>query len=602
MCGIAGVVELTEINTKLNLVDSVKLMLQLTKHRGPDNTDLISFDNICLGHNRLSILDLSNISNQPFTISNYTIVFNGEIYNFKDLKNLLERKHSLKFKSTSDTEVLLQGYIVYGSDITKMLLGMWSFAIYDSDKKKLFCSRDPFGIKPFYYYKNDSNFYFCSEIKGILPFLKEKKIKNDLIETFLLSGKTDYNSSTFFKEIFKLDPGHNLEIDLSTATLNFWSYFDYKLNLNSSDFESSFKNSIKRHTITDVPYCITFSGGLDSGSILYALSNLNLINSHSFIAFTFGNKLFNNSDLQYSTKVCKELDVNQNFTIFSNLDTYEEIKKLVWHQDEPFDGLSIFYQYLIMRDIKRKKFKVVLSGQGADELLFGYSKYLIVIIDNLIKKSSFLHFLKTTYLLIKNNDSISLKNYTAAFVIRLIPKIADYIVVFRNLRYIKWNILKKFNFYSEFVKNSKINLENLRVKELLNTNLQSLLRFEDRNSMAFSIESRVPFLDKDVFQSICALDINDLVKNGNLKNPIREFKFIPKFLSNRKSKLGFDDPSVDFIQSNKNKIADDIKSSKIILKYITPNFFNKFYSLPNDVLMRFWILALWEKVVLKNEK
>ena len=282
MCGIAGAIDLN--NQKINK-KVIPILTNSIKHRGPDNQDhwIAKNQNIFLINSRLSILDLSKNGNQPF-ISNdkrYVIVFNGEIYNFQELKAELKE---FKFKSNSDTEVLLNLFIKYNSKCLNMIEGMYSFAVYDNLKKELFCARDPFGIKPFYYYKYDNKFWFSSEIKSFFLINKNIKKNDRSISRYLSSEYHEHIEETYFDKIFKLKPGHFLKIkDSKISQKKFWEFKNYfdkiLLPKNIKDRTEYIKflveNSVRKSMVSDVPITVTASGGLDSSILQYSAKKYN---------------------------------------------------------------------------------------------------------------------------------------------------------------------------------------------------------------------------------------------------------------------------------------------------------------------------------------
>ena len=472
-------------------------------HRGPDDYGEFKDNFVSLFHNRLSILDKS--AKQPFFHKNYVLIFNGEIYNYIELKKELKEYN---FKTHSDTEVLLYAYDKWGKNFLEKLNGDFAFCIYDKKKKKLFCARDRVGNKPFYYFFNGKRFVFASEIKTLKKFIQG--FNTQKLGDAILFSINDNDEYTIFKGIYNLNPGHILEFDLlknKLKTTKWYSLKKRKILEPYEEFKYLIKDAVNIRLRSDVKIGAMLSGGIDSSIIAYFAKDLD------FYSIIFPNEKIDES--YYIKLMQKKFNLKINYLT----PTFEiqEFKKLVHTQFDIFRSLSIYNQYYIF---KNATVKVMLSGQGADELFGGYYHHTARIIAkdekefiNRVKiyKNQALNELKTNkknYLIIKE----ILKDYTPNYDL----------------------LLKKYD------KNLKKSLKD----EVFSLNLPQLLRYEDRNAMAFSIENRTPFTDYRIIEFSLNLPIKYKFKNGLSKYFLREFakKFLPKKIVYRLEKKGFEAP------------------------------------------------------------
>ena len=397
MCGIAGIIsaDSAEINN-----DSLKRMTDALAHRGPDGDGhWISTNNkVGLGHRRLSIIDLSNEADQPMHYMNrYSIVFNGEIYNYIELRSTL-LKNGYSFSTSSDTEVLIAYYDWKKKDCLKDLDGMFAFAIYDNKENKLFCARDRFGEKPFYYhYKKDKGFYFASEMKALWAFGVEKQVNESFIYNYISNGNIVdplQPTHTFYKNIVNLQPASYLEVDINNLQVEINKYWDIDIGHRSElksldDIQSQFyallEESINRRLRSDVPVGSSLSGGLDSSLIVCMINKLNdgKINQNTFSA-RFPD--FKKDEGKYMDMVINKTNVSPHFVFPDPAGFIYNIEKLFYHQEEPFGSASIYAQYCVMQLAKEKNVTVLLDGQGADEILAGYHAYFPVYLNETRKQ------------------------------------------------------------------------------------------------------------------------------------------------------------------------------------------------------------------------
>ena len=578
MCGIAGI-----ISENIN-INKIKEIDDLLYHRGPDDKGFLflTYDNkliktkninnniflkLALIHRRLAIIDLTENASQPMNNedNSFFIVFNGEIYNYLELKEQLKQK-GYSFFSQSDTEVLLKYYIEYKEKCLNKLIGMFSFAILDLKNNELFLARDFFGIKPLYYIRKPNLFAFSSEIKPLLTFLNKKIINKQQLYEYLANNLTDYHNQTLIKDINQLESGTFLKINFSNLNnikIIKQKYYNLKIEENKDITFEEAKNKIRElffknielHLRSDVPIGTCLSGGIDSSSIVstikYLYPNTEL---HSF-SFVVDN--FELSEEKYVDIVVKEKNLIGHKVRVKDEDLIYDIDNLIKLQEIPFGNTSIYAQYRVFKLIKENNIKVVLDGQGADEILAGYDGYSYLYILELIKKNKFLEALKFSYSLSRNPTKKNMSKLALKLIKRKLlwflyqtkknPKdkyklIPDYL----NKEYFK-DI--DFSYLNYFTHHNNQNLKELVRKELINplfiTSLPNLLRYEDRNSMFFSIESRVPFLTPEFVEFILSLPINYIINsNGKTKYLFREaLKGItPNEILERKDKNRFYTP------------------------------------------------------------
>jgi asparagine synthase (glutamine-hydrolysing) len=581
MCGIAGIVDL---NLKTVSEESIRSMIHKMNHRGPDDNGVFLKDNIGLGFVRLSILDLSTAGHQPMRSADgrFVIIYNGEIFNYVELRKELE-KEGFVFKTNTDTEVLLNSYIHWGKSCLDKLNGMWAFVILDTKDNELFGARDRFGIKPFYYTFNESKFLFASEIPPILNSLNTKIEPNmDSIFDYLVFNRTDQNESTFFKNIFKIKHGHYFTFKNGKLSIRKW--YDLKENIkkpfsNSTQYLDLFTNSIDLRLRSDVPIGICFSGGLDSSSIL-SLIQLKNKNINTFSAIY---KEGESGDESRFINLYKNKVDNMNF-IYPTGDTlFSDLNDLIETHAEPIPDTSPYAQYKVMQ-LAKNKVTVTLDGQGADEQLGGYHYFFGLYYKELFYKLKWLKLVNEIVAYKQNHTSnLGIKS----FVYFLLPSRLRTKVQISRKGYLSQNFLDK-NSGNSKVSESLYNSRSLKEGFLdhFEYKLEHLLKWEDRNSMRFSIEARVPFLDHRLVEKTLSMQNDMFISNGTTKVILREAMkgIIPEEIRTRQDKIGFGTPEAEWFrkdnfkelileilnsESFKNRnIIDPEKAKKLYIKHL----------------------------------
>jgi asparagine synthase (glutamine-hydrolysing) len=634
MCGIAGYIDKTgKYRPEKKMV---KKMTDAIIHRGPDAEGQWIDEYIALGHRRLSIIDLEAKSNQPLVSHDgkYVITFNGEIYNYIELKSELVSKGAV-FRTDSDTEVVIEAYRAYGEECFNQFNGMWSLALYDMEEQKVILSRDRFGIKPAYTVDNEDVFVFASEIKAILAAFPEENIPNEACIYRYLSQSVneDTDEQCFYKNIKIFPAAHYMIYDLQNHTREYKSYWEVNEQLfyekwiqekkPVKTFRKLFESAVELRLRADVEVGACLSGGLDSSAIVGCASK------------KFGKKMHTFSSV-YTDKECNEESyirkVNERWDTIPHYikpDDYEEnftkyIEDLTYHHDQPTGGASLYSQYMVMKEVQGKV-KVILDGQGADELFAGYIPYYSYYIDDLLSRNTFRAKCKAIKMLViikkewpdvigavSTDTIVRLVGLKNSFLFQNEKKIKD-LKIKRSVQMFTDDFMDKVhdNYQKKEIQCSS-NLNTRLCNDVLNKSIPALLHNEDGNSMAFSIESRVPFLDYRIVEFAIALDGKYKISNQWTKWIIRKAcrDYLPKEVAKRKNKMGFPAPFARWLREGRSR--DELK--RIIYEFGERNIVPKetidqLYRAHvdgeadySDILFRIYNIELWYKMCNKLEK
>ena len=594
MCGIVGIIRFDEKPIKKS---ELQTMMQVIKHRGPDDEGMFIDGHVGLGHVRLSILDLSSAGKQPMTdaTGRYTIIQNGESYNYIELREELKAL-GYKFTTQTDTEVVLNGYIEWGESVLDKLNGMFALAIYDNEKQTLFIARDRFGVKPLYYHVGDGQLIFASEIPAILKALPGKpKANENAIFDYLVFNRTDQTEDTFFADIFKLQHGCSFILDLkqsytkeSLPIRKWYNLAEHVKELKREGvgelskeeaekrYMELFKRAIELRLRSDVPWGMCLSGGLDSSAITSTIIRvLKKPDVHSFSAvFEKGNW----ADESPFIDEFKGIVPNMHYIrpdadrLYAHLDDYVRI------QGEPTPGTSPYALYCVL-DEASKYVKVLLDGQGSDEALAGYEY-----IPGLYYKSLFTHFKWC----------------------RLAKEIVQYAHLHKSWRHVKYmaffllpskmrtkaRVMQRGYLDPAFVEKHKssviadkfygVNTMEEMLVAHFEYKLEHLTKWGDRDTMAFGVEGRSPFLDKDLVEYSIALKDELKIKGGYTKFILREVMkgIMPEKVRTRVDKKGFSVPQDEWFRTEKfQKLVNDILNSESFAKrgYFKPEEAKKLY-------------------------
>lgn len=562
MCGIFGIKDKDNISIDIEIL---KKAIELLKHRGPDDAGMYYHKNIGLINTRLSILDLTEAGHQPMCNErkDIWIVHNGEIYNYLEIKDILIAK-GYKFNSITDTEVIIHSYEEWGTDCLQYFNGIFAFAIWDIKRNMLFIARDRLGVKPLYYFWNSGRFIFSSEIKAILSSLKDLKEKLEVNWSAIyqyLKFRLTINNETFFKYIFKLMPGEYLVLKENNFKIEkYWDlpiedYTEESFDEAKAHLRDLFEESIKLQLRSDVEVGAHLSGGIDSSSVVALVKKYTNSDLKTFSGCFKEGREYN--EKEYIDEVTQKYEVKNYITQPNEDDFIESFPKIVWHMDEPMVGVSVFSQFHVNK-LARKYVKVTLGGQGGDELFAGYYWYYIGKIKEYIKNFKLSDSKKTVESIYLGIKKLKIKSFIVnAFLIK-------------NLYFNRFtkDILNKLKSSSmENIYPVGISTKN-PIKRMMYWDikyfLQALLHVEDRTSMAFSIESRVPLLDHRIVEFAFKLPYEYKVKKDITKYIFRESvkDLLPIKIYERKDKKGFPTPFDIWIRGKlKNYIEDIIFSN-----------------------------------------
>jgi asparagine synthase (glutamine-hydrolysing) len=563
MCGIVGVINKNKARVELPMLS---LMADKIRHRGPDEEGHFIDGPIGLYHKRLSIIDLIS-GRQPMTAGRATIIFNGEIYNYLELRELL-KKIGHVFKTHSDTEVILHMYLEYGPECTSQLNGMFAFLIYDSEQKKIIVARDHFGIKPLYYYSGQDCLVFASEIKAILAhFSVAAEANYSAIQEYLIFQYV-LSHETFFKGIYKLLPGHYQIIDLESFDVKTVKYWEPDFTIDTHHTEEYFvwrlrellEDTARIQMRSDVPVGTYLSGGLDSSvvTLLAAKNSPGLLKTFSG-AFREGPQF---DERAYAQEVASACNAKM-FEVFpTENDFIELLPRLIWHMDEPEAGPGLFPQYMVSQ-LARKEVKVVLGGQGGDEIFGGYTRYVIAYLEQALKGAIYetsdegehivtlksilpnLPFLREYIPLLRRFWQKNLFEPMDKRYFRLIDRTegqTDFLTEDFKANFNRDSIFAKFQM--TFNHPNTLSYYNKMVHFDMVANLPALLHVEDRVTMAVSLESRVPLLDHRIAELVASMPPAMKFKGGEMKYILKKSMkdILPAKILGRKDKMGFPVP------------------------------------------------------------
>lgn len=654
MCGIAGIFSVKHhLDSK-----QIATMSRVLKHRGPDDEGFLAVDtrvgdvqhlvsadskvdgqrieaftssvNLYLGHRRLSIIDPSPAGHQPMADNDQTlwIVFNGEIYNYIELREELKQKGH-RFRTGTDTEVILTAYRVWGNACVEKFNGMWAFVIYDKKKNILFGSRDRFGVKPLYYFNKNGYFAFASEIKAFfcLPFI-DKKINPAAVFDYLVFGAEERHEEGFVRGIIELTPAHCFTVDLYSCKFHKWRYFTLNFaniwekydairsNQYANDVEQLIYDAIRVRLRSDVPIGSCLSGGIDSSSIVCVINDLlskevisQVGNQQRVFTASYDEPSIDES--RWAKIVVENTDTKWHQTFPQPVDLLHDIEDLVYTQDVPFGSTSIYAQYRVMKLAHENGIKVLLDGQGGDELFTGYAPYYTTFFAEMLKNMDFLTLRREWKRF--GNSSVTRNNLIHSLALHyalcMIPQLKIPVLNFLKR---ESNSFISLELWSNYRSRAKLyeqipskGLNDMLYRLMTGGNLKTLLKYEDRNSMRFSIESRTPFADdvnliEYVFNIPSIYKIHDGWSKSLLRTSMR--RVLPERIQRRKDKIGFATPEYLWL----NRLKEPLKAyfTTDLKEYVNVDFICREWDriLANQSkigiteIWRYINLAVWLKV------
>jgi len=570
MCGIAGVLtnNLSSEDKRLK----VKGMVSLLAHRGPDSEGIWCDDQLCLGHRRLSIIDLSQNGYQPMISEDHVLVFNGEIYNYLELRRQLENLN-IRFQSKSDTEVLLQGYRVWGSDILTKIRGMFAFALWDSRNRKLFCARDPFGKKPFYYHWTPSQFVFASEIEAVVKGLGSRPEVNMGGLSHYLSKGYFLPESTIYSSVSTLGAGQCMEVSIDPPKIEMKPYWEPRFSLRNTikdnreilkeKCEALISQAIKRRFESDVPVGVILSGGVDSSLVSLMASE----HQTAHRTFTVSFKNANFDEASFASQVAMKAG-SDHVVVDGNIDDMPTtLSLLIEAYGEPFGDYSAIPCYSLFKAVKPYG-KVGLTGDGGDEVFAGYADAKVFLMREMLRKFIGVgdYFPES----LRRRMVFSQKSGIRRFGYALQGMQSDGAMAFQSLRSSGWTRfwreksmrpdawnrtgkdLVERNEAEVFLNSGQIDIEryfNMNLERLT----QDFLVKIDRASMAHSVEVRCPFLDIDLFTYVSGLSYQMLLEKSEPKSVLKDA--LDSRMGNRfarRKKMGFTPPLAHWLREQKN--------------------------------------------------
>lgn len=591
MCGIAGVIY---SHTNFSKDHDVKKMLATIQHRGPDDSGTCYTERLAMGQQRLAIVDLSRDGRQPMAFLNrYKIIFNGEIYNYIELRKELKQQGYV-FVTHTDTEVIMAAYDLWGENSLHHFNGMWAFMLYDQVEGKVFCARDRFGVKPFYYYKTDGLIAIASEIKEFTVLADWKPVGNVArITDFLInSGLHDYCNETLFQGVYQLRPGEKMSYDLVTNRQKIETWYDLSsqqketslsLEEAAAKFKELFEDSVRLRLRSDVKVGSCLSGGLDSSSIVCVMSNiLREENKEGIQEVVFAeNHVGKYDESKYAEDVVAATNVVKHTVYPSFQEILDKLDDIVWHQDEPFGSTSIIAQWDVYEKAHQEGLTVMLDGQGADEYLAGYTSFQRAYFRELLVTFQW----KKLYRSLKRYKE-KYRNYYIPPYNDLRDTVIGFLLPANQMEGLKRRIkhLMKRKDRTDFIidydkkvdkRLVKVNKRNTSVQsetvsEMMYTSLPKLVHHQDRNAMAHSIESRAPFLDYRLVEFVYSLPgeykVNLAVTKYVMRNAMKGT--IPDTICERMDKLGFATPESVWIRENSQQFRVILEESCDMLSNI----------------------------------
>ncbi len=623
MCGINGYFDFTKVETKESILNKLKLMNKSINYRGPDGGGELILNNFGIAMKRLSIIDLTS-GNQPMTHPDYqvSIVFNGEIYNYKELKlELIQRNYI--FYTNSDTEVLIVAYVAYGLDFIHKVKGMFSFCLIDLKQNITYIFRDRAGEKPLYYMNLNDKFIFSSELKGILSTLNSKLKLNKIALNQFLQLRYIPSPLTIFEGIYKLKPGHYLKLNENKIEeLCYWKLTpndfdnDKSIDVWSTELFDLMESSVSESLEADVPVGVFLSGGIDS-SIVTAIAALKSKTKINTFTIKFKEKEYDESKRAYL--VAKKFNTNHKEILIKSEDFLGNLNELLSLMDEPFADSSLLPSYVISKEAK-KYVKSIITGDGADELFAGYNKYSIFYYSNLFKKTpKFIQKLIIIFISKLNRSSLTYKKISK--VINL-SKLSDYDKVIGSMVYgFNKDQLPKLLSRNYFEENSiqflydKLNQSKYNdiIGKVLNLDFETILEGDmlakmDRASMYASLETRAPFLNRDIIEFANNLPSKFKILKNNKKLILKNAfsKLLPK-KTLKFYKKGFSIPLSEWFKNNLKAEFQSLIGADFIVKQGIFNFdfIKKIYAdyIENkfDYVDQLWTIYVFQKWYVKYQ-
>lgn len=583
MCGIAGLFRFDQQPIEQVLL---KRMAQLQQYRGPDDEGFFVDGNVGLAFRRLAILDLSPAGHQPMASADGTcwLVFNGEIYNHNELRHEL-KEYGHHFRSRTDTEVILAAYAQWGVECLSRFNGMWGFALWDSRKQQLFCARDRIGIKPFYYHQDASRLIFASEIKALFADPQTPRQPDEkAVYAYLVFAEVQFGEDTFFADIKQLPAAHYLLVDRQgTRIQRYWQLDHSRYNPTITDaeaiegFRHLFFDSVRLRLQSDVPLGTCLSGGLDSSAIVCAANQILFGNEEKPDRTVVGERqkafsaCYNDprcDERQWIEPVIDKTGAQSHYVYPDAEGLFADLETMVWHQEEPVLGTSIYAQWSVMRRAREAGVVVMLDGQGGDEVMCGYQLYYCSLMAGALRSGNW-------------GVLQQLLTHKPGSLERL--RLKDLLIILQNTLPLKWQSrvlyarcglpvwlgeqMRSHAHVQEMMPSGHPTwLGQHLERDLVSKCLPALLKYEDRNSMAHSIEARVPFLDYRLVEFMASLPNHMKIRDGQMKWLLRQAlkDVMPIEVIERRNKMGFGTPEQEWLRSSWAQIQQYLCQGEVI--------------------------------------
>ena len=593
MCGITALISKEGNPENKNLISKV---LDSFPYRGPDDDGIDYVDmneKVIFGHLRLSILDISKAGHQPMYdhSGRYVMIFNGEIYNYKEIK--LKYLSDVKFKSGTDSEVLLELYARMKEKIFDIINGMFAIIIYDKVKDEIFFTRDRLGIKPLYICNLKDEILLCSEPKAaVISNFVNFEPNEEAIFDFLAFGERDHTDSTFFQYVKRIQPGTfgYIKKDMTIMYEEYWNIKNNQTkhlgNLKLEDIvdkvDELINDAIKYRLISDVPVGTSLSGGIDS-SLVAALASKYHDNKFTSVSAIFEGEEVDES--KFSRLIVKENNLRGVFTSPNPDEVIKELDNILEIQGEPIGSMSPLVQYFVMKEAKKNNLTVMLDGQGADELFAGYTHY----IDTYFKELSGNFHWRKLYRKYKEHMAFSGKDIEYKNLIKIMlkgvlekflpQKIYEYRIKNNKLKLFKSGVFEKYYESSRVKLPKRLSLKENLLYSTTISSLPNLLMYEDRSSMAFSIEARVPYLDHNLVEFMASLKTDQIYEIMISKVILRKIseRYIPEDIAWRKDKIGFAAPEKKWMQKMKTEIYNRLSENSWVMNFANFNYLKELF-------------------------
>jgi asparagine synthase (glutamine-hydrolysing) len=597
MCGISGIIEKKSESVSH---DDIRAITDLAAHRGPDGEGYYHARHIAFGHRRLAILDLSAAGRQPmFFLDRYVITYNGEVYNYLEIRDELVRE-GYRFHTGTDTEVILAAYDRWGQRCVERFNGMWAFAIHDRMRQLVFCSRDRFGVKPLYFADQADRFTFASEIKQVLRGTRQGAVVNiDTVRDFLVEGLHGHTNQTFFAGIRSLDAGHNLIFDLNTKQFSETRWYTLVPKRPESgpaapstavQLLGLMQASVRRRLRSDVKVGTCLSGGIDSSSVAALASQMyQKTAAERFQAIHAKASETAIDESAFARQTAEACNIELSVVEPSAEEFVNAIDEVAYIQEEPFASPSIFMQYFVFKKGAEIGCKVMMDGQGGDETLLGYERYFA---SHLERKEG-LSLMRELFA-IKRNNAIRLRALVAGMLYFRYANIRIGLLRHR-FKFLRNRYLAHFPNIEKLAAVSR-SVEALQRMEIEHFQLPHLLRYADRNSMRHSVEVRLPFLDYQLVEWCVGLDPAEKIHQGWTKHILRKAMdgIVPARVLWRRDKLGFTAPSKSWMAQLREPMEQAIRRSPIITHMCKTAI--DFESLSTNIKWRLYSIAKWEEI------